>query len=125
MDEYGVALSRSLGTRVIGGTNHDDDALILWVFENGTDVAHLNTAPGALSGADLPAALRGVEHFAAVAGQDDETMRALLLTLAVFAVEHHHQIVTALGLPEYSAGFGFRYAERGEFAHVNLVKFGH
>lgn len=42
----------------------------------------------------------------------------------LFAVELHSAITKALNLPAYAGYFGFRYAELGEFPHLDLVSFG-
>ena len=114
--EYGTALSNALKTDVLGALNHDDDFLMLWLFRDGHEVSFFNSDPGTL---------RGVDGFAGLMNGDAPETQALLLKPSVFAVDHHHEIATAFGLPDYTAGFGFRYAERGEFPHLDLLKYGH
>lgn len=124
VETYGTGLSRALGVPVLGALDHDDDILMLFLYRDGAEAAYLNTDPGNLTGEDLPPELRGLDAFADLAGMTGTDMKALLLKPAVFAVELHHQIADAMNLPKYTAGFGFRYAERGEFPHLDLVSFG-
>ena len=124
VETYGTGLSGALGVPVLGTLNHDDDILMLFLYRHGAEVAFLNTDPGNLTGDDLPPELRGLDAFADLAGRTEADMKALLLKPAVFAVELHQEIAKAINLPDYTAGFGFRYAERGEFPHLDLLPFG-
>ena len=65
MDQYGTALSRG-GAPVLGIINHDDDMLMVFLYENQARTAYANTNPGALSREDVPPIAQGGEALAAL-----------------------------------------------------------
>jgi hypothetical protein len=76
--------------------NHDDDALMCTLHENGKLVDEYNSAPGYFDTGDFGSPEGGGEGF-------------------VFAVERHSELVTALGLPALAVGAGYNYIDEAEF----------
>ncbi len=112
-------LSSRVGCAALGASNHDDDVLMLFLFNDGRPVTDYNSCPGYFGGDERPpsvvdaAALCkafGVEQaasrLAAILASEDDDM--------LFATDRHQAVVDALGLPTASVGFGFEYLMAGE-----------
>ncbi len=124
MDLYGTTLSRS-GAPVLGIINHDDDILMVFLYENGARTAFANTDPGNLTGLDSPPIVEGGEFLAALkVGVSVNEIESLLKTDHVFAVDAHEALAALLGLPPKSVGFGYAYFNRGEFGDKGFTRFG-
>ena len=124
MDQYGEALSRG-GAPVLGIINHDDDILMVFLYQNGVRAGFANTDPGALSGTDSPPIIQGGDEFAALReGVSVNEIQSLLTKNYIFAVDAHLALVDLLGLPRDSVGFGYSYFSRGEFGQDGFVTFG-
>lgn len=123
IDAYGEGVSKHVAGPVIAALNHDDDILSIDVYEGGVRTATYNSCPGYFSEspteADLKPRLTNPDVFDALA--PDAGISALLNDRPVFAVEAHAAFAKAAGLPPETAGFGFRYAERGEFDALDLT----
>ena len=114
--EVGTMLSRQLAP-VIAFLNHDD-ILCYWLFERGELVDEYNSCPDyfaeeeeadAEQGGD-PRLLCRVLGAEASPGGVGEILRGE----TTFAVHQHQRLAAALGLPSWSVGMGYEYAERGE-----------
>jgi hypothetical protein len=116
--EVGCLLSRELSRPVFAALNHDDDVLCYWLFEGGELADSYNSAPGAFDeDHDAPpfqvgdaTKLCATLNPAAVAAD----VEAILRGDFVFAVDRHLELAEALGLPDWSVGFGYEYVKSGE-----------
>jgi len=136
LSSLALTLSAALSTSALASLNHDDDALILGLYDCGALVQEFGWCHS--SAFEVPKSDRAefVEQvsrrFAGVRrprsrplGLDIPhlgfgrrlTLWALsALSKNVFAIRIHQDIVADMGLPEVCAGAGFKYVSRGEFA---------
>ncbi len=120
--DYSTRLSSLMATNVVTVVNHDDDVLWLFGLKDGDLIATFHSDPGYFSGEDLPPQIDGWALFAETFGEGKGTKVDLaLVSEQVFAIDRHGLITKALGLPEYSVGFGFGYAQRGELDDLELL----
>jgi hypothetical protein len=121
----GTAVSLKLGKPVLCVFNHDDDILSVDLFANGEAVAEYNSCPGYFASDPTPEQLRprlsNVEALANLGSVPPDDLREALMEEDAFALDLHGRIVEALSLPEYSVGFGYRYAQKGEFDDVGGI----
>ncbi|HEX8610427.1 MAG TPA: hypothetical protein VF800_04000 [Telluria sp.] len=118
----GQSLSACFACPVLAVLNHDDSFLYLELYENGEKTDQYNSDPAAFSDEDgdedgfgVPeggdaarlCAAFGAADVAAVA-QVEAVLRDASFMLAV---ERHERLAEALGLPAFSVGLGFTYAE--------------
>ena len=123
-DRYGARLSQG-GTPVFFAANQDDDMLLVILYRDGACVAWADTNPGAWSGEDEPPKIEGADRLAGIGdGVDPADLAVLLTDEQVFAVDTHKALVRLLGLPDLSAGFGYRYWKDGEFGGDGHHEFG-
>ena len=115
--ECGNSVSATFETTVVGVLNHDDDVLLVDLFDEGTHDGQIVSNPGFFDGRDLDPLIRHSDQFNRVFG-NTSIIKILdaLNAEHVFAIELHREIAKALSLPSYSVGFGAAYAQRGEFA---------
>jgi len=126
------SLARGLSSRldcpVLAVMNHDDDILWYCLAGGAEIVDEYDSAPGYF---DADADVDEDGHLPSPAGGDAKRLCAAFGSSAVervqevlrkpsfddggyvFAGERHSDLVTALGLPQFSVGFGFVYASAG------------
>jgi hypothetical protein len=97
--------------------NHDDDILYFELYVNGEKTDEYNSNP-AYFGEDAPDEPTGgnAARLAAAFGTTDVAAieSALRKPDYIFATDRHRDLAAALGLPEFSVGIGFTYAEAGD-----------
>jgi hypothetical protein len=122
IQSVGEILSRETHSPVFAVLNHDDDVLAYWLFEDGQQTDFYNSAPDYFESYD--------EFETEDTGQGGDARRLCTTLTAtaspeqiehilrgdyVFAIERHEKLATALGLPGWSVGGGYRYiTENGE-----------
>jgi len=134
-----LTLSSALSTTALASLNHDDDALILGLYDSGALVQEYgwcNSSAFEVPRSDRAEFIEQVgRRFAGVRrprprppGFDLPHLgfgrRLALWVLSalsknVFAIRVHQDLVADMGLPEVCAGAGFRYVSRGEFADLD------
>lgn len=115
-------ISQEFNCSAIGMLNHDDDILAYELWSNGKKVDEYDSCPGYFSGDDdrfdpeggdakLLSDLMGN-------GGNVEAIEKILKATGdegyVFAVERHDALAKAVGLPNHSVGYGFRYISGGD-----------
>lgn len=111
---------------------HDEDLLLVSLYQGGEEIGGFDSAPGYFEGlgefdpeamspeeepaeADVAPLLREPQAFATALGVDEATVMDLLPQgFHEGPLELHERWVETLGLPEYSIAMGFRYVERCE-----------
>ncbi|MFM2410062.1 MAG: hypothetical protein RL481_890 [Pseudomonadota bacterium] len=121
ISRFASAISQGSNIDAISFLNHDDDVLMVELFQTGQRKAAYDSYPNYFSEEELPEdsgpALDNAEAFAALKqGVTAEQVKQVLLNpeLSVFALETHFAISELLGLPEYAVGMGFSYVDNGE-----------
>lgn len=110
-------LSAFFSCPVLAVLNHDDSFLYLELFENGEKTDQYNSNPAAFSeddeeGFGVPQGGNGARLCAAFGAADPAAVDAVLRDESfMMAVERHERLAEALGLPAFSVGLGFTYAE--------------
>jgi hypothetical protein len=121
--DLGAKLSAALHTPVVAFLNHDDDILCYWVFEAGEPIESYNSCPDYFGDFDD----EGDESESGLGGDGTELCRLfgrpdardrvrgiLSEPSAMFSSMTHHDLVTALGLPLWTVGTGYRYLSEGD-----------
>ncbi len=110
-----VATALSVDGPVVCTTVHDDDDLLLQVFDGGALVATYDSDPGYLDGTPLPPDVSELEPLAAALGVHDvEPLRAVLTADYDTETQRLADAVMLLGLPPYVVLFGYDYAVDGD-----------
>lgn len=127
MFEAGVALATAaLGCPALSVTVHDSDILAYEVHADGTVVTRGAVPdPGDYFDEDLPPLPSDPTALVDALGRGDvERTAAALAGFRSFAEDRHAELVTALGLPVATVGWGYRYLqeERSRFAGPDLVE---
>lgn len=120
IDTFLEGLSRKFGTHAVSVLNHDEDILAIRLWKSGGLIAEYSSCPGYFrrnpSDADLQAAFINMDAFVALASNTpDSEFRHRMLDGDdgyVDTLEAHAFFIRALGLPDYTLGFGFRDASR-------------
>lgn len=122
--EEGTAplLSAAFGCRALAVSVHDDDILAFMVFDRGELVVNGAVPDPALvfgdefgemlaeMGKQFPPV--DAEAVVGALGRGDvEAVRVVLTDDFVFATERHAALCSALGLPTFGAGWGYRYLQ--------------
>lgn len=110
-----VALALSADGVVVCTTVHDDDDLLLQVYDAGRLVATYDSDPGYLDGTPQPPDVSELDALAGALGVHDvEPLRRVLT--AGYDTETHRlaDAVMLLGLPPYLVLFGYDYAVDGD-----------
>jgi hypothetical protein len=114
-------VSRQLKCPVLAVLNHDDDILWFVLYKDGVLLDEYNSFPTYFDGAFSPPKGGDAALLCKVIGSGrSETDVAEILQKPhdeggfVIEMERHAALATALGLPSFSVGFGYRYLERGE-----------
>lgn len=119
----GGELSQKLNCAVLAVLNHDDDILWYQLYERGQLVDEYDSTPGYFDpNAGLsPPAGGDAQTLCRAFGVDSVMDVDRILHTSTFdddgyafAVERHADLARALGIPEFVAGGGFRYASEGE-----------
>lgn len=138
LSSLALTLSSALSTTALASLNHDDDALILGLYDSGALVQEYgwsNSSAFEVPKSDRAEFIAQVgRRFAGVRrprpgppGFDMPNLgfarRLALWVLAAlsknaFAIRVHQDLVADMGLPEVCAGAGFKYVSRGEFADL-------
>ncbi|MCW2779193.1 MAG: hypothetical protein JWN17_2918, partial [Frankiales bacterium] len=96
-------------------TVHDDDDLLLQVFDGGALVATYDSDPGYLDGTPLPPDVSEVDALAVALGVHDvEPLRGVLTRAYDVETDRLADAVMLLGLPPYVVLFGYDYAVDGD-----------
>ena len=121
--ELGVLMSKKLSCPVLSVLNHDDGILWYRLFDCGEVMDTYDSAPDYFDPGEEPADPEGgdackicsafssgnnlaVENILRKSSFDDDGY--------IFAMDRHADLVSALGLPAYSVGLGYNYAEQGD-----------
>lgn len=133
--ELGSRLSRVLSCPVLAVLNHDDDILWYQLFESGVVTDEYDSSPGYFDPSAEPSGPAGgdaIKLCAAFEGNDAPAVENVLRKACDhehgygFAVERHADLVTALGLPAFAVGTGYRYVCGGELpeglTETDLIK---
>lgn len=116
-------LSGDLGCSAVSVTNHDDDVLYLELHIRGTLTDRYNSSPGYFengtasepAGGDAP---RFSEAMGAAgrAGTAEQIFRepAFGRNRFTYETDRHRALASALGLPEFSVGFGYSHLREGD-----------
>lgn len=121
IDEYGCGVSENFPGPAIAVLNHDDDILSIDLYEGSKQTGTYNSCPGYFDPNATEADLKPVFTNSAAYDALGPTVRDVLSTKSVFAIDAHAAFVEAAGLPKEAVGFGYRYAERGEFSALKLT----
>ncbi len=119
----GELLSRETQAPVFAVLNHDDDILAYWLFVDGQLTDSYDSAPDYFE-----SSYDAFEKEDTEQGGDARTLCSVLAAAAspehvermlrgdyVFAIDRHAELAAALGLPDWSVGFSYRYVvENGE-----------
>ena len=118
--ELGMSLSSELECAVLAVLNHDDDILWYRLFVNGEAEDEYDSAPGLLESegeGDIEAPSGGDARKLCATFRSNATarVRAILSDTKsyIYALQRHTALVRALGLPEFSVGFGYKAINRG------------
>ncbi len=113
-----TGLSAHFDCTVLALLNHDDDILHFELYERGEKTDEYNSTPGYFDGSDSAAGPTGGDalRLASLFGAADSSAVESVLRKPdyVFAMERHRDLAAALGLPAFSVGLGYTYAEAGE-----------
>ena len=108
----------------IGVLNHDDDILAYELWSKGEKVDEYDSCPAYFTGDEScmepeggnakvlsefmgnGTNLKAIEEALKAAGTEEEGF--------VFAVDRHEALAEAIGLPDHTVGYGFRYISEGE-----------
>lgn len=127
-----AALAAALGCPVVAAAVFDDDLLVVEAHGQGRAVELAVPDPDELFGDDEPTGGPGpgpaeAAALVAVVGRGDpDAVAAVLGADVLFASDRHGQLLGALGLPTWAAGWGHRYLseEPGAFPGPALVAVG-
>jgi hypothetical protein len=126
-------LSRALHCAAIAVLNHDDDVLLVYVYQDGARVTDYDSCPGYFSGEDSPPSQADVTALCASLGASSSRDRVAAILAAgfdefAFATERHEALSSALGLPQQAVGSGYLYILQGELplglGDVDLTRVG-
>lgn len=106
-----VALELSQGGPVVCTTVHDDDDLLLQVYDGGRLVATYDSDPGYLDGTPAAPDVSELDALAAALGVHDVApLRAVLTARYDAETDRLADAAPLLGLPSYVVLFGYDYA---------------
>jgi hypothetical protein len=111
------ALSTRLLSVAVAVSVYDDDVLWLCICDKGNCVDKYNSRPGYFEGtSSIPAGGNVRRIAAALQVHDAEQLVNTVLHEHAYVVEtaRHADLASALDLPEFSVGFGYKYLHRGE-----------
>jgi hypothetical protein len=120
--DLGSQLSGELKCPVLAVLNHDDDLLRYGLFVNGDMVDEYDSAPEDFDGSEEDAEPLGgdARELCTAFGSDAAERVEEILRKGpededhyVFATVRHHDLVNALGLPEFSVGAGYEHISEG------------
>ena len=110
-----VAFELSLAGPVVCTTVHDDDDLLLQVYDAGSLVATYDSDPGYLEGTPQAPDVSELDALAAALGLHDVApLRAVLTAAYDVETDRLADAVPLLGLPPYVVLFGYDYAVDGD-----------
>lgn len=131
-----LTLSHRLNVPALAAMNHDDDLLLLGLYEHGKLTGEYGW--GRFPGVTLPRTPRRDfvaqvrKAFGSVAGPPPQQhphaasswKGRLLMRMAplIFAVEQHRLITAEMGLPQAAVGAGYRYALAGDLGHLSAFQ---
>lgn len=117
-------LSRELGCPALAILNHDDDILLYKLYEGGVLIDQYDSSPGYFDANAEPSEPKGGDatKLCNVMGvtENIKEIEGILRKSSydengfVFAVDRHEALARALGLPDFSVGFGYNYLRAGE-----------
>jgi hypothetical protein len=111
------ALSNRLLCVAVAVSVYDDDVLWLCICDRGKCVDKYNSCPGYFEGtSSVPAGGDARRIAEALRRHDAEQLVNTVLHEHPYVVEtdRHADLASALDLPEFSVGFGYKYLQRGE-----------
>jgi hypothetical protein len=99
--------------------NHDDDVLWYRLYTGNGLLDEYDSTPGYFEGDDTPPNGGNAAELCRTCGAEQNVAMVEEILRAddegyLFAVERHEALVDALGLTDFSVGFGYTYLERGE-----------
>jgi hypothetical protein len=137
IDSLALTIARRQACHAIGALNHDDDCLVLWLFDPAGELCQYGWQRGG-AGFDIPGGSR--KEFAARARVGFGTSPRARQPLAVLsqgplwrqlavravswwgerllAIAEHERVLAEVGLPAIAAGAGYTYVARGELSGV-------
>ncbi len=107
IERLGANLSERLSAPVLASLNHDDDHLLLWIFNGGKRAAYHSC----FDAADFAWALSRIRGGVAVY---PFLFVVLSWPVVIFQIFRHGMLRALLALPPASVGFGYTYLHRGE-----------
>jgi hypothetical protein len=108
IEMLGTALSKKLGVRILACLNHDDDHLLLWVFEG------KNRRESYQSILDAPRFAWALSKFRGGFLTYPFVFAVLAWPIFIFQVFRHQALKKLLLLPSSSVGLGYAYLSKGE-----------
>ncbi|MBL8893183.1 MAG: hypothetical protein JNJ53_01200 [Rhizobiales bacterium] len=125
IEQLSQMLSGNLKTYVFAILNHDDDVLCYDLYLNAAPIDSYNSSPRYFDGTGESGRPEGGKadllcrafDSPAIAGVESILREELVLNEAekyFFAWQRHRDLMQALGQPDASVGFGYKYASQGE-----------
>jgi hypothetical protein len=118
ISELAKIISQLFRWPVLAILNHDDDILWYQLWNRDELIDEYDSCPNYFSGSDEGEGPKGgnPKRLCAAFGANNPTAveRILRSNDYVFAIERHQALVEALGISDFSVGFGYRYANGGE-----------
>jgi hypothetical protein len=121
IDELGRKASVALQCPIFCVLNHDDDILWYALYEDGEISDEYDSFPTYFEGIFSPPKGGNAAKLCNLAGSMDKQAELSEILRRphgsdgyVLESERHADIATAIGLPSFSIGFGYRYLERSE-----------
>jgi hypothetical protein len=112
-----ATLSGKLSSVAVAASVYDDDVFWFCICDKGNHIDRYNSRPDYFEGTSSIPAGGNVRRIAeALPLHDAEQLVNTILHERHYVVEtaRHADLATALDLPEFSVGFGYKYLQRGE-----------
>ena len=115
-------LSETFTKPALAVLNHDDDALMYWLYTEGKMKASYNSMTLFYNGEEEHESVDANAEKLAVAFGAEQSVEKVKFVLKapgasaegyIFALDRHRDLLEALGLPTFAAGLGFNYLEKG------------
>ena len=106
IERLGTALSTKLELRILGCLNHDDDDLLLWVFESEDRSFYQSIT-------DAPRFAWALSKFRGGLFTYPIVLAVLAWPIFIFQIFRHLLLGNFVSLPRASMGFGYTYLSKG------------
>ena len=127
VESLALALATRLRCPALASLNHDDDVLLLWLYDRDGAETRFGSGVGFEDGEQPANAAAFAEQVRRVFGtREDPTPEALgsswqmrlakLVAPRLFAFQRHEHILRRSGIPVTPALLGYKYVEQGELA---------